>query len=377
MNDPIPFIDLQAQRRRIAGEVEAAMQRVLEHGQFIMGPEVHDLERQLADYCGVAEAISCSSGTDALLLALYALEIGSGDAVFVPAFTFAASAEVVALAGATPIFVDVDGADFNLDPSSLEAAIEVTAKQGDLRSAAVIVVDLFGQPADHEAIAAIARQHGLKLIVDAAQSFGAVLRDKSTVRYGDVATTSFFPAKPLGCYGDGGAVFTENKALAETIRCLRIHGEGSDRYDNVRIGINGRMDTLQAAVLIEKLKIFDDEIAARNDIAARYERGLGDMAATPRVHQDRTSVWAQYTLKVEARDAVRRRLGEAGIPTGVYYPKPLNRQIAYQAFPTAPAGVPVSESLSQEVLSLPMHPYLDPATQDRIIAAVRDALAGT
>jgi len=370
----IPFIDLQAQRARIAAPIDAAIAKVLQHGRFIMGPEIDRLEDELVAWAGARHAITCASGTDALWLALRALDIGPGDAVFVPAMSFAASAEAVVLVGATPVFVDVNGVDFNMDPESLTAAIDATREDDALTAKAVMPVDLFGQPADYDAIGEIAQREGLTIIADAAQSFGATLRNRPVGSFGDITATSFFPAKPLGCYGDGGAVFTNDDRLAETMRSLRIHGQGANQYDNVRIGINGRFDTLQAAVLLEKLKIFADEIDRRQVVAGRYRRDLADVARVPVVHPDRTSVWAQFTLVVEARDELQAALRRDGIPTAIYYPKPLNQQLAYSGAPSAPDGTPASDLLAQQVISLPMHPYLEPEVQDRIIAGVRTGL---
>jgi UDP-2-acetamido-2-deoxy-ribo-hexuluronate aminotransferase len=370
---PIPFIDLQAQRRRIASEVERAIGRVLEHGQFIMGPEIAELERALADYCGVKHALACGSGTDALLLLLLAQGVGPGDAVFCPSFTFAASAEVIALIGATPVFVDVAADDFNLAPASFEAAIAATAASG-LKPCGVMPVDLFGQPARYPEIERIARRHGLWVLADAAQSFGARLDNRRVGALGDFAATSFFPAKPLGCYGDGGAVFVNDDQLLEVLRSLRVHGQGRDKYENVRVGINGRLDTIQAAVLLQKLKIFDDEIAARDRVAARYSAALAGRVAVPRLRTGVTSIWASYTIEVDDRDGVVERLKARGIPAMIYYPRPLHRQGPYARYPVAPGGLPVTEALAARVLSLPMHAYLDEATQERIIEGVRASL---
>ncbi|MCZ7658461.1 MAG: DegT/DnrJ/EryC1/StrS family aminotransferase [Xanthobacteraceae bacterium] len=373
--DPItiPFVDVAAQRRRLGARIDEAIARVTAHCQFIMGPEVFACEADLAAFCGVRHAITVSNGTDALVLALMAHGIGPGDAVFCPSFTFCATGESIALTGATPVFVDVDERSFNIDPESLERAI---AAAGDLRPRAVMPVDLFGLPADYDAIGAIAARHGLTVIADAAQSFGATFRDRKVGTLAPVTTTSFFPAKPLGCYGDGGAVFTDDDTLAAALRSLRNHGEGSHRYDNVRIGLNGRMDTIQCAVLIEKLKIFPDEIAARNRVARRYGDALADVATVPVVPNDSHSVWAQYTIRIGSgrRDAVQQALRAEGIPSVIYYPTPTHRQTAYRGFPAAAGGLPVTERLSADVLSLPMHAYLDEPTQDRIIAAVRRAL---
>ena len=372
---PIPFIDIAAQRRRLGSALDDAIARVLAHCQFVMGPEVLAFEKDLAAFCGARHAISCASGTDALLLVLMAKGVGPGDAVFCPAFTFCATAEVVALLGATPVFVDVDETTFNLAIASVKRAIPV-AKQEGLTPKAVIPVDLFGLPADHDTVAAIAKAEGLFVLDDAAQGFGATYKGRKLGMLAPATATSFFPAKPLGCFGDGGAVMTDDDTLAEIIRSLRMHGQGSDRYDNVRIGITGRLDTMQAAVLIEKLKIFEDEIAARNEVARRYNQALADVATVPQVPEGYTSVWAQYTIRLQAgrRGQLAAELKRQGIPTAIYYPRPLHRLAAYTGFPVAEGGVPVSEKLADEVISLPMHAYLDPPTQDRIINAVRRSL---
>jgi dTDP-4-amino-4,6-dideoxygalactose transaminase len=372
---PIPFIDVAAQRRRLGRSIDDAVARVLAHCQFIQGPEVRTLEADLAAFCGARHVIACSSGTDALLLILMAWEIGPGDAVICPTFTFHATAEMVALLGATPVLADAQADTFNIDPESLQRAV-ATAKRRGLKPRAVIPVDLFGLPADHDAIASIAAEHGLFVLDDAAQSFGASYRSRKLGALTTATATSFFPAKPLGCYGDGGAVFTDDDALAARIKSLRIHGEGVDKYDPVRIGINGRLDTIQAAVLIEKLKIFPEEIIARDRIAARYSAALADVAIVPRVGNESTSVWAQYTIRLAPgrRDALAAALKAEGIPTAIYYAKPLHRQQAYSGSPVADGGAPVSDRLAEEVISLPMHAYLEPAVQDRIVAAVKRAL---
>jgi dTDP-4-amino-4,6-dideoxygalactose transaminase len=374
---PIPFIDVAAQRRRLGRAIDDAVARVLAHCQFVQGPEVRALEAELAAFCGVRHAIGCASGTDALLLVLLAWQIGPGDAVICPSFTYHATAEMVALLGATPIIADVLPETFNLDPASCERAVE-TAKRLGLKPRAIIPVDLFGLSADHDAITAVAAAHGLQVLDDAAQAFGATYKGKKLGVLATATTTSFFPAKPLGCYGDGGAVFTDDDALAARVKSLRLHGEGVDRSEAVRVGITGRLDTIQAAVLIEKLKIFPDEIAARNRVAARYSEALADVATVPRPGNQSTSVWAQYTIRLAPgrRDPLAAALKAEGIPTAIYYTKPLHRQPAYRDFPVADGGVPVSEQLSQEVISLPMHAYLEAPVQDRIIAAVRRALAG-
>ena len=373
---PIPFIDVAAQRVRLGGAIDEAVARVLAHCQFIQGPEVRALEAELAAFCGVKHVIGCSSGTDALLLVLMAWEIGPGDAVICPSFTYHATAEAVALLGATPVIADVQATTFNLDPSSCERAI-ATAKQLKLRPRAVIPVDLFGLPADHDAINTLAAAHGLLVLDDAAQAFGATYRGRKLGALATATATSFFPAKPLGCYGDGGAVFTDDDDLAARVKSLRVHGEGADRYDATRIGITGRLDTIQAAILLEKLKIFPDEIAARGKVAERYASGLAGIAIVPRVGNESTSVWAQYTIRLAPgrRDDLAVALKGQGVPTAIYYPKPLHRQTAYRGFPAVDGGLPVSEQLADEVISLPMHAYLDPPVQDRIIEAVRRALA--
>ena len=374
---PIPFIDVAAQRRHLGRAIDDAVARVLAHCQFIQGPEVHVLEAELAAFCGARHAVGCASGTDALLLVLMAWQIGPGDAVICPSFTYHATAEMVALLGATPIIADVLPDTFNLDPASCERAV-ATAKRLGLNPRAIIPVDLFGLPADHDAIAAIADTHRLLVLDDAAQAFGASYRGRRLGTMATATATSFFPAKPLGCYGDGGAVFTDDDALAARVKSIRLHGEGVDRSEAARIGITGRLDTIQAAVLIEKLKIFPDEIDARNRIAARYSAALADIAIVPHIGNQSTSVWAQYTVRLKPgrRDRVAAALKTEGIPTAIYYSKPLHRQPAYKHFPIADGGVPVSDRLADEVLSLPMHAYLESPVQDRIIDAVRRNLDG-
>ena len=372
---PIPFIDVAAQRRRLGRSVDEAIARVLGHCQFILGPEVRAFESALAAFCGARHAVSCASGTDALVLVLMAKGIGPGDAVICPSFTFTATAEVAVLVGATPVFADVEEGSFNLDPESLQRAC-ATARSLGLRPKVVIPVDLFGQPADYDRIMPIAEAEGLFVLDDAAQAFGATYKNRRLGALAPATATSFFPAKPLGCYGDGGAVLTEDEELAQVMRSVRVHGEGRDKYDCVRIGLNGRLDTIQAAVLIEKLKIFPEEIAARERAARRYSAGLADVAIVPKLARGSTSVWAQYTIRLAPgkREAFAAAVNSQGIPTAVYYPIPLHCQEPYRRFPVAEGGAPVSERLAEEVISLPMHAYLDEATQDRIIAAVRRAL---
>jgi len=371
--DPVPFIDVAAQRRRLGKSVDEAIARVLAHCQFINGPEVSQLEAALGAFCGAKHVVTCASGTDALLMVLMAKGVGRGDAVFCPSFTFCATGEAVALIGATPVFVDVDEATFNIDMASLKRGI-ATAKRMGLKPRGVIPVDLFGQSADHDAVFTVAQTEGLFVLDDAAQAFGASYKGRRLGSLGHVTATSFFPAKPLGCFGDGGAIFTDDAELAETLRSVRVHGQGSDKYDNVRLGLTGRLDTIQAAVLIEKLKIFEDEIASRNKVAEHYARGLGNVVTVPHLASSSTSVWAQYTIRLPKgtdRDEFATVLKAQGIPTAIYYPKSMHQQTAYRNFPIADGGLPVCERLSSDVISLPMHAYLDEPTQARIIEAVR------
>lgn len=365
---PIAFIDLKAQRRRLGSAVDAAMMRVLDHGAFVLGPEVAMLEARLAERAGVRHAISCASGMDALVMLLMAHDIGPGDAVLCPSFTFAATAEAIALRGATPVFVDVRPDDFNMDPESAASAIAALPAHLTLRG--IIAVDLFGQPADYPALSALAARHGVWLLADAAQSFGARLGNHAVGSLGDFAITSFFPAKPLGAYGDGGAIFTEDARLRDILLSIRVHGQGLDKYENVRLGLTARLDTVQAAVLLEKLEIFDEEIVARNRVAARYAAGLAGMVQTPQLAPDRSSVWAQYTVRSDHRDALVAALKADGVPTAIYYPRPLHRQAPYAAALVAPGGLPVTEQLAASVFSLPMHPYLEAEVQDYIIERV-------
>jgi dTDP-4-amino-4,6-dideoxygalactose transaminase len=349
----------------------------MDHCQFIDGPEVRELEQALSEFCGARHAIGVASGTDALVLVLMAKGIGRGDAVICPSFTYAASPEAVALAGATPVFCEVDETTFNIDPAGIERAI-AAAKRAGLAPKALMTVDLFGLPADYEVIDPVAERLGLYVLDDAAQAFGADLKGRKIGSLAPVTTTSFFPAKPLGCYGDGGAVFTDDDDLADMIRSLRNHGQGTDRYDNVRVGMTGRLDTIQAAVLIEKLRIFSDEIAARERIARRYNAALADVVRVPHLSNEHTCVWAQYTIRVSGgrRNALADTLRAQGIPTAQYYPVPAHRQGAYRGCPVADGGLAVTERLAGEVISLPMHAYLDESTQDRIVGSVRGALRG-
>lgn len=367
------FIDLGAQQARIKTKLDDRIQAVLAHGNYIMGPEVRELEAGLAAFCGAKHALGCANGTDALQLALMALGVGPGDAVFCPTFTFASTAEVVPPMGGTPVMVDVHEDSFNLDVASLKRAI-IHSRELGLRPAGVIPVDLFGLPADYDAIEAVAAEEGMWVIADSAQGFGALYRGRITGSIGTVATTSFFPAKPLGCYGDGGAIFTGDDELAHLIGSYRVHGKGSHKYDNERIGLNSRLDTLQAAILLEKLAIYADEIESRQLVAKRYADGIGDALITPKVPDDCRSVWAQYTVRTKPgqdREAIMSELKNKGVPTVVYYPRPLHQQTAYAGYPSDPSGLPVAEALANEVFSLPMHPYLNAATQDQVIEAVQ------
>lgn len=379
----IPFIDLAAQQARLKPAIDAAIARVLYHGQYVMGPEVRQFEAALTAWCGAGQALSCANGTDALALPLMAWEVGPGDAVFCPAFTFAATPEVIPWTGAEPVFVDISPATYCIEPDHLEAAIEAVVAEGRLRPRAVIAVDLFGHPADYPTIAGICARHGVKLIADSAQGFGCTLAGEHPIRWADAVSTSFFPAKPLGCYGDGGAVITNDAALWERMDSLRIHGkataaDGGDgfghdpKYLNARVGMNSRLDTLQAAILLEKLDVFTDEIDARQVIAARYAAGLnGAVQSIPRAAEAAISVWAQYVIEHRDRDGLAAHLKTQGIPTAVYYPVPMHLQAPYAGFACGPGGLPVSEAKAETVLALPMHPYLTPEVQDRIIAAVR------
>lgn len=369
----ISFVDLKAQRVRLEPALSQAIAAIVASGTYIGGPKVRELEEKLRDFCGARHCVTCANGTDAMMLVLKAWEIGAGDAVFVPAFTFAATAAVVANAGAIPVFVDVLDDTFNLDPQSLAAAVAWSRDHG-LKPKAVIAVDLFGQPAGYAGIEAVTGAEGLQILCDAAQSFGATLNGRSVGSMGDATTTSFYPAKPLGCYGDGGAIFTDDEDLAVRLRSMREHGQGSHRYEHVRIGVNSRLDAIQAVVLLEKLRIFDDELQLRQIVAERYSAGFGHLFAVPRLAEGATSSWAQYTLRTEHRDRIAAACRQKSIPTAIHYPIALSRQPAYRGFPSAPAGVPVAERLAETVISLPMHPYLEPAVQDLVIDTVVSAV---
>ena len=376
MNPSISLIDLAAQQRHIRPQIDAAIQNVLNHGQYIMGPEINELEAKLAEYSGVKHAITCSSGTDALMLSLMALDIKPGDGVIVPSFSFAATAEVLPCFGAIPIFADIDPITFNLNPDNLSNAI-AAANSTQIKTKGIISVGLFGQPSDYHRLQEFADKHGLWILDDAAQSYGASWEDKPVGHLGEITATSFFPAKPLGCYGDGGAVFTDNEQFAEIIRSARIHGMGRERYSYDRIGLTARLDSIQAAILLEKLKLFPDELKQRQKIANRYHQSLCDVVETPQLAPDATSSWAQYTIKLPhsaSRQAIQENLSAQGIPTAIYYPKGMHEHKPYAHYPIADGGLPVTLECCARVLALPMHPYLDEETQDIIVSALKKAL---
>jgi dTDP-4-amino-4,6-dideoxygalactose transaminase len=369
----IPLIDLKRQLEQLRPNVEAALAHVLDHGEFILGPEVRRLEELLAQFASVRHTITCASGTDALALALMAIRIKPRDALFIPSFTFAATAEPLCNLGGVPIFVDVFPDTFNMNPESLVDAIALSRRNG-LEPRAIIAVDLFGQPANYAALGGIAKSENLVLICDAAQSFGATLGGRKVGTFGHLTTTSFFPAKPLGCYGDGGAIFTDDDDLADTLRSLRVHGQGIDKYDNVRVGTNSRLDTMQAAILLAKLEVFTEEISLRNSIAERYESCLRDLVVVPKVAEGARSTWAQYTIRHSARDKLAEGLRAQGIPTAIYYRRPLHLQPAYKQFVLSGQNHSASERVAQEVLSLPMSAYLRSTDQDRVTSAILECI---
>lgn len=356
------FLDLKSQYERLRSQIQARINQVLEHGQYIMGAEVGELEAQLVAFTGAAHCVTCSSGTDALLMALLAMGIRSGDTLVTTPFTFIATTEVMQLLGVKIVFADIDPQTFNIDTEQLGRILDSTP---DI--AGIVSVDLFGQPVDYASIAQLARQHGCYFISDAAQSFGASYQNRKVGTLADITTTSFFPAKPLGCYGDGGAIFCQDVAIAEKLRSIRVHGQGTDKYDNVRVGINGRLDTIQAAILLEKLKIFAEEIDWRNEKAAYYSKHLGQKYQVPLVRADCRSVWAQYSLMGDDRAEAMAKLRSKNIPTAIYYPKPLHLQTVFRESSNKPGDFPVAESVSQKIFSLPMHPYLSQSDQDLII----------
>ena len=377
MTPSIPFIDLAQQQALIRPQLDAALTAVLDHGQYIMGPEVHQLEADLAAFCGAKHAISCSSGTDALMLALMAMDLKPGQGVIVPSFTFAASAEVMPCLGAIPVFAEIDPVTFNLDADRLGDA-KAAAEAKGINVVGIISVGLFGQPADYDAIKAFADSHGLWLIDDAAQSFGASWQGKAVGHLGAITATSFFPAKPLGCYGDGGAIFTDRDDFAEIMTSARIHGMGRVRYTHDRIGMTARLDSMQAAVLIEKLRLFAGELTARQGVADRYADGLKDLVTVPQLAAGATSSWAQYVITLPQganRQAIQERLNQHGVPTAIYYPMGMHQQTPYAHYPVAEGGLPITEDLCHRVLALPMHPYLEIDTQSYIIEKVIEAVS--
>lgn len=382
------FIDLRTQQKRIRNRIEENLAKVLDHGKYIMGPEVEELEEKLASYVRSKHAIGCASGTDALLLGLMAHGVGQGNAIFTTPFTFIATAEVISLLGAVPIFVDIDSTTFNLDPEQLRAAIDAFMTKNtdrcplplpfltqNLKPRGIIAVDLFGLPADYKEINRIAKDYNLFVIEDSAQSFGAEYKGKKACSLAEVGCTSFFPAKPLGCYGDGGMVFTNDNHLADVMKSIRVHGMGSDKYDNIRIGINGRLDTLQAAILLAKLEIFEEELEMRQQVARMYSQLLAgnDRVTTPRVPEGSRSAWAQYSILFKTgqfRENCREKMKTVGIPAAVYYPRPLHLQTAFAYLGHKSGDFPVSEDVAGKIMSLPMHPYLKPEEQERVVSII-------
>lgn len=367
---PIEFVDLKSQYSRIKVEIDSAIQQVLDDGRYVLGPALTEFEDAAAQFVGAKYCVGVSSGTDALVLPLMAAGIGSGDAVFVPSFTYTASAEVILLVGATPVFVDVDRATMNISPASLVAAIDRVRDAGDLNPRAVIAVDLFGLPADYERLGSISDEAGILLLSDAAQSFGGQAGNRRVGTLAPVTATSFYPAKPLGCYGDGGAIFTDDESLKDVLVSLRTHGTGSHKYDVLRVGMNARLDTIQAAILSQKLAIFEDEMSKREHVAEAYDAALADVVEIPPRSPHLQSAWAQYTIKTDDRDDLQSYLGEQGVPTVVYYPKPMHMQTAYKRYAGEPRTLEVSTRLCDEVLSIPMHPYLSPEHIDHITSSI-------
>ena len=374
------FIDLKAQYKKLKNEIDNNINQVITEANYISGPQVKELEKELAEYTGTKFCATCANGTDALTIALMAFDIKAGDAVFVPTFTFYSTAEVVSFAGATPIFVDVREDTYNIDVEKLEKVIKQVKQDGKLNPKAIIPVDLFGQPAEYEKIKEIANKYNLYIIEDGAQGFGGEIKGNKACSFGDISTTSFFPAKPLGCYGDGGAVFTDNEELYNLILSIRVHGKGSFKYDNVRVGLNSRLDTIQAGILLPKLKAFKEyELDDRNKWAKIYSKKLKDVVKVPVVLDGYLSSWAQYTVQLESeeqRNSVQAKLKEKGIPSNIYYPKPLHRQIVYSDYSYNLEDLTVSEDLCKKVLSLPMHPYLTEDTVNEVCDNLIDALRG-
>lgn len=362
----IDFANLKRAYQAQQKEFDLALQKVLDSTKYIMGPEVEDLENQLSAFTGSNHAISCSSGTDALLLALMALDIGPGDEVITTAFSFISTAETIALLGAKPVFVDIDEASYNIDASLIESKINPTTK-------AIIPVSLFGQVSDMDAINALAEKHSLTVIEDAAQSFGATYKGKKSCNLSTLACTSFFPSKPLGCFGDGGAVFTNNKGLAEKIKCIRLHGQ-TQRYNHKYIGLGARLDTLQASVLLVKLKRYEEDVKRRQEVANRYHKLLQNNLNTPQINKENTSVWAQYSIRLTSRDEVQKKLQEKGVPTSVHYPKPMHLQECFEYLGYKEGDFPVSESVSKEIISLPMNPYISPEEQEYVCNELKKLL---
>ena len=368
------FIDLKAQQIRIRQKINKRIKSVLNHGKYIMGPEVLELEEKLCDYVGVKYCISCSSGTDALLIPLMAKGIGIGDAVITTPFTYIATAEVISLLGAEPVFVDIYDSTYNMDPSYIENAIQLAEKKG-LNTKAIIPVDLFGLPARYRIISEISKKYNLFVIEDAAQGFGGEIRGMKAGSFGDVASTSFFPAKPLGCYGDGGAIFTNDEELANKMKSIRVHGSGSDKYENVRLGLNGRLDTFQAAILLEKLSIFDDELALRNKVADYYLNNIISNVITPFIPKEYYSSWAQFSLLSKSeneRSKIMSSLNKNNIPSMIYYKLPLHLQKVMESLGYQKGDFPISEKISNQIFSIPMHPYLDIEKQDRIVDIINN-----
>lgn len=370
----LPFVDLKSQYARLKADIDQRIHAVLDHGSYVLGPEVGELEKKLAAFAGCADVVSCASGTDALLMALMLEGIGPGDAVFLPSFTFTATAEVVLLLGATPVFVDVDPRTFNIDLAHLADLIVATGRLGKARPRVIMPVDLFGLPVDYTALNALADQHGLTVIADAAQSFGGSFGNKKVGNLAAITATSFYPAKPLGCYGDGGAIFVQDAKKGEVLRSIRVHGQGAQRYDVVRIGVNGRLDTLQAAILLAKLEVFDDELRARERLASRYDAHLPKSITTPQRVTGAQSAWAQYSILCNKRDELQSKLKAAGVPTAIYYPLPMHLQPAYLAHGKGKGSLPVSERLATQILALPMHPYLSDADFEKVCSSIAAAL---